>query len=87
MAGMRNWAVRLALLTVLAGEAGGVPAAADSTDLENWWQGPVRYIAGIPSPMKAPENVDMVVFRENTEDVYIGYEWEADSPMAKKLID
>ena len=48
---------------------------------------PVRYIAGIPSPMKAPENVDMVVFRENTEDVYIGYEWEADSSMAKKLID
>ena len=48
---------------------------------------PVRYIAGIPSPMKAPENVDMVVFRENTEDVYIGYEWEADSPMAKKLIE
>ena len=48
---------------------------------------PVRYIAGIPSPMKAPENVDMVVFRENTEDVYIGYEWEANSPMAKKLID
>jgi len=48
---------------------------------------PVRYIAGIPSPMKAPEDVDMVVFRENTEDVYIGYEWEADSPMAKKLID
>jgi isocitrate dehydrogenase len=48
---------------------------------------PVRYITGIPSPMKAPENVDMVVFRENTEDVYIGYEWEADSPMANKLID
>jgi isocitrate dehydrogenase len=48
---------------------------------------PVRYIAGIPSPMKAPENVDMVVFRENTEDVYIGYEWKADSPMARKLID
>lgn len=48
---------------------------------------PVRYIAGIPSPMKAPEKVDMVVFRENTEDVYIGYEWEADSPMARKLIE
>lgn len=48
---------------------------------------PVRYIPGIPSPMKAPENVDMVVFRENTEDVYIGYEWQADSEMAKKLID
>ena len=48
---------------------------------------PVRYISGIPSPVKRPEDVDMVVFRENTEDVYIGYEWEADSPMAKKLID
>lgn len=48
---------------------------------------PVRYINGIPSPVVKPENVDMVVFRENTEDVYIGYEWEADSPMARKLID
>jgi len=48
---------------------------------------PVRHIEGIPSPVTRPENVDMVVFRENTEDVYIGYEWEADSEMAKKLID
>jgi isocitrate dehydrogenase len=47
---------------------------------------PVRYIPGIPSPMKAPGDVDMVVFRENTEDVYIGYEWKADSEMARKLI-
>ena len=47
---------------------------------------PVRHIDGIPSPVVAPENVDMVVFRENTEDVYIGYEWEADSEMALKLI-
>ncbi len=47
---------------------------------------PVRYMAGIPSPMKDPDPVDMVVFRENTEDVYIGYEWEAGSDMAKKLI-
>jgi isocitrate dehydrogenase len=47
---------------------------------------PVRHIGGIPSPVVAPENVDMVVFRENTEDVYIGYEWEADSEMARKLI-
>ncbi len=46
---------------------------------------PVRHIGGIPSPVVAPENVDMVVFRENTEDVYIGYEWEADSEMALKL--
>ena len=48
---------------------------------------PVRHILGIPSPVTKPEDVDMVVFRENTEDVYIGYEWEADSEMAKKLID
>jgi len=48
---------------------------------------PVRHIRGIPSPVVRPENVDMVVFRENTEDVYIGYEWEADSAMARKLID
>lgn len=48
---------------------------------------PVHHIQGIPSPVVKPENVDMVVFRENTEDVYIGYEWEADSPMARKLID
>jgi isocitrate dehydrogenase len=46
---------------------------------------PVHHIDGIPSPVAAPENVDMVVFRENTEDVYIGYEWEADSEMARKL--
>ena len=46
---------------------------------------PVAHIGGIPSPVVAPENVDMVVFRENTEDVYIGYEWEADSEMARKL--
>jgi isocitrate dehydrogenase len=48
---------------------------------------PVRHIEGIPSPVVKPQNVDMVVFRENTEDVYIGYEWEADSDMARKLID
>jgi isocitrate dehydrogenase len=47
---------------------------------------PVRYIDGIPSPMKSPGDVDMVVYRENTEDVYIGYEWKADSEMAKKII-
>ncbi len=46
---------------------------------------PVAHIGGIPSPVVSPENVDMVVFRENTEDVYIGYEWEADSEMARKL--
>jgi len=48
---------------------------------------PVRYIPGIPSPMKQPEDVDMVVFRENTEDVYMGLEWEAGSPTAQKIID
>jgi len=48
---------------------------------------PVRYIPGIPSPMKHPGDVDMVVYRENTEDVYMGLEWEAGSPMAQKIID
>ncbi len=48
---------------------------------------PVKYIPGIPSPMQRPEQVDMVVFRENTEDVYMGLEWEAGSPAARKIID
>ncbi len=47
---------------------------------------PVKYITGIPSPMQRPADVDMVVFRENTEDVYMGLEWEAGSSMAKKII-
>ena len=46
---------------------------------------PVRYFSGTPSPMKHPENVDMVVFRENIEDVYAGMEWEAGSQEALKL--
>jgi len=48
---------------------------------------PVKYIQGIPSPLRRPEEVDMVVFRENTEDVYAGLEWEAGSPTAARLID
>ncbi len=48
---------------------------------------PVKYIPGIPSPMKHPEQVDMIVFRENTEDVYAGLEWESGSEMAAKMID
>ena len=47
---------------------------------------PVRYYRGVVSPVKNPERVDMVVFRENTEDVYAGIEWQADSPEADKLI-
>ncbi|MDJ0785056.1 MAG: isocitrate dehydrogenase (NADP(+)) [Desulfosarcinaceae bacterium] len=47
---------------------------------------PVRHIEGIPSPVVSPEKVDMVVFRENTEDVYSGLEWEAGSQIAQKLI-
>lgn len=47
---------------------------------------PVRYIPGTPSPMRRPEDVDMVVFRENTEDVYAGIEWQSGSPEAKKMI-
>ncbi len=48
---------------------------------------PVRYFKGVPSPVKKPELVDMVIFRENTEDVYAGIEWPAGSPEAKKVID
>jgi isocitrate dehydrogenase len=48
---------------------------------------PVRYFAGVPSPVKHPEKVDMVIFRENTEDIYAGIEWAAESPEAKKVID
>ncbi len=47
---------------------------------------PVRYFAGVPSPVKAPEKLDIVIFRENTEDVYSGIEWEAGTPEAKKMI-
>jgi isocitrate dehydrogenase len=48
---------------------------------------PVRYFAGVPSPVKHPELVDMVIFRENTEDIYAGVEWQAGTPEVKKVID
>ncbi len=48
---------------------------------------PVRYFEGVPSPVKHPERVDMVIFRENTEDIYAGVEWEAGSSEVKKVID
>jgi isocitrate dehydrogenase len=47
---------------------------------------PVRYVDGVPSPVKHPEHVDMVIFRENSEDIYAGIEWEAESAEAKKVI-
>ncbi len=47
---------------------------------------PVRYFDGVPSPVKAPEKVDMVIFRENTEDIYAGVEWEAGTDEVKKII-
>ncbi|MBI5335440.1 MAG: NADP-dependent isocitrate dehydrogenase [Burkholderiales bacterium] len=47
---------------------------------------PVRYFRGVPSPVKSPEKVDMVIFRENSEDIYAGIEYEAESDKAKKLI-
>lgn len=48
---------------------------------------PVRWFQGVPSPVKRPELVDMVIFRENTEDIYAGIEWEAGTPEVKKVID
>ena len=47
---------------------------------------PVRYFTGVPSPVKEPEKTDMVIFRENTEDIYAGVEWEAGTPEVKKVI-
>ena len=47
---------------------------------------PVRYFNGVPSPVKHPELVDMVIFRENTEDIYAGIEWAAGTPEVKKVI-
>ncbi len=48
---------------------------------------PVRYFQGVPSPLREPEKTDMVIFRENTEDIYAGIEWAEGSPEAKKVID
>ena len=48
---------------------------------------PVKYYKGVPSPVKNPERMDLVIFRENTEDVYIGIEWEEGTPEVAKLID
>src|SRR6267143_2996561 len=46
---------------------------------------PVQYFTGVPSPVKHPEKVDMVILRENTEDIYAGIEWEQGTPEAKKV--
>ncbi|MDA8110705.1 MAG: isocitrate/isopropylmalate family dehydrogenase, partial [Betaproteobacteria bacterium] len=47
---------------------------------------PVRYFKGVPSPLKEPEKTDMVIFRENAEDIYAGIEWPAKSPEVQKII-
>ncbi|MDH4172216.1 MAG: NADP-dependent isocitrate dehydrogenase [Betaproteobacteria bacterium] len=47
---------------------------------------PIRYFKGVPSPLKEPEKTDMVIFRENSEDIYAGIEWAAKTPEVKKLI-
>lgn len=48
---------------------------------------PVRWFKGVPSPVKHPERTDMVIFRENTEDIYAGIEWMAGTPEVKKVVD
>ena len=48
---------------------------------------PIRYFKGVPSPVKEPEKTDMVIFRENSEDIYAGIEWEAESAGARKVVD
>src|SRR5438128_9439307 len=48
---------------------------------------PVRWFKCVPSPVKRPDKVDMVIFRENTEDIYAGIEWEQGTPEAKKVVE
>jgi isocitrate dehydrogenase len=48
---------------------------------------PVRHVPGVPSPLRAPEKIDMVVFRENVEDLYAGIEWPSGTPEARRVID
>ena len=48
---------------------------------------PVQYFIGVPSPVKHPEKVDMVIFRENTEDIYAGIEYKGGSPESQKILD
>lgn len=50
-------------------------------------QRPVRYFTGVPSPVKHPEAVDMVIFRENSEDIYAGIEWEEGTPEVRKIVE
>lgn len=50
-------------------------------------QRPTRYFQGVVTPVKRPQDVDMVIFRENTEDIYAGIEWQTGTPEAKKLLD
>src|SRR5581483_1009503 len=46
----------------------------------------MRYFKGVPSPVRNPEKLDVVIFRENTEDIYAGVEWQAETPEARKVI-
>ena len=48
---------------------------------------PVRWFEGVPSPVKAPQDVNMIIFRENTEDIYAGIEYKAGSDEARRVID
>src|ERR1039458_7061695 len=48
---------------------------------------PVQYFQGVPSPVKHPEKVNMIIFRENTEDIYAGIDYQAGSPEAKKILE
>lgn len=50
-------------------------------------QRPTRYFQGVVTPLKRPQDVDMVIFRENTEDIYAGIEWQTGTPEAKKILD
>jgi isocitrate dehydrogenase len=48
---------------------------------------PIHYFKGVPSPVRTPEKIDMVIFRENSEDIYAGIEWQAETPEVRKVVD
>src|SRR5579875_3838788 len=68
------------------GDAGAVPFELQLLDLYVCLR-PVRWFQGVPSPVRHPEKLDVVIFRENTEDIYAGVEWAEGTPEVRKVID
>ncbi|MDT8311529.1 MAG: NADP-dependent isocitrate dehydrogenase [Methylophaga sp.] len=89
MAALREYSVSIKgpLMTPVGGGIRSLNVAMRQTLDLYICQRPVRYYTGTPSPVKKPEAIDMVIFRENSEDIYAGIEWAAGTPEVKKVID